>query len=127
MFARLFVETEELQIQNLTKKVALTGIGIVCYVIGLLFYQLSLETVGGIFGSIGGIALFVAMFLWGFGAIKALFGIGSVGAIFSGNVVIGAAIFVVCMLAAYFISLVVAFIGIGRYIYLRVKVAQERR
>ena len=120
MFARLFGETEELQIQNLTKKVALTGIGIVCYVIGLLFYQLSLETVGGIFGSIGGIALFVAMFLWGFG-------IGSVGAIFSGNVVIGAAIFVVCMLAAYFISLVVAFIGIGRYIYLRVKVAQERR
>ena len=98
-----------------------------CWVIGLIFDELSLETVGGNLGSIGVIGLFVGMFVWGCGAIKEVFGIGSVGAIFSGNVVIGTVIFVVCLLAAYFISVVVAFIGIGRYIYLKVKVAQERR
>lgn len=126
MFARLFGETEELQIHNLTKKVALTGIGAVCSVVGMLLSVLTLDTIGGIALSIGGIVLFVAMFMWGFGAIKALFGIGSVGAIFSGNVVIGAVIFVVCLMVAYLISLIVALLGIGRFIYLKVKMAQER-
>lgn len=126
MFARLFGETEELQIHNLSKKVALTGIGAVCSVVGMLLSVLTLDTIGGIALSIGGIVLFVAMFMWGFGAIKALFGIGSVGAIFSGNVVIGAVIFVVCLMVAYLISLIVALLGIGRFIYLKVKMAQER-
>lgn len=98
----------------------------VCYALGLVFYLLQWDTAGGIFGSVGGIALLVAMFMWGFGAIKRLFGFGTVGAIFSGNVVFGTVIFVVCMMVAYLISLIVALIGIGRYIYLRVKIAQER-
>lgn len=126
MFARLFGESDEDQLQNLTKKVVLTGIGVVYYALGLVFYLLQWDTAGGIFGSVGGIALLVAMFMWGFGAIKRLFGFGTVGAIFSGNVVFGTVIFVVCMMVAYLISLIVALIGIGRYIYLRVKIAQER-
>lgn len=126
MFARLFGETEELQIQNLTKKVVLTGIGIGCYVIGLICYLLKLSAIGDVFGTASGIVLLVTMFMWGFGAIKTLFGIGSVGAIFSGNVVIGAVIFVVCLMVAYLISLIVALIGIGRFIYLKVKMVQER-
>ncbi|HIT25296.1 MAG TPA: hypothetical protein IAC27_04560 [Candidatus Enterenecus avicola] len=126
MFVRLFGESDEEQLKNLTKKVVLTGIGVVCYILGLVFYLMHLDSVGGIFGSIGGIALLVAMFMWGFGAIKRLMGIGTVGAIFSGNVVFGVVIFVMCVIVAYFVSLIVAFIGIGRYIYLRIKMAQER-
>lgn len=126
MFVRLFGESDEEQLKNLTKKVVLTGIGVVCYILGLVFYLMHLDSVGGIFGSIGGIALLVAMFMWGFDAIKRLVGIGTVGAIFSGNVVFGVVIFVMCVIVAYFVSLIVAFIGIGRYIYLRIKMAQER-
>ena len=126
MFVRLFGESDEEQLKNLTKKVVLTGIGVVCYILGLVFYLMHLDFVGGIFGSIGGIALLVAMFMWGFGAIKRLAGIGTVGAIFSGNVMFGVVIFVMCVIVAYFVSLIVAFIGIGRYIYLRIKMAQER-
>lgn len=126
MFIRLFGESDEDQLENLTKKVVLTGIGVGCYILGLVFYLMHLDSIGGIFGSVGGIALLVAMFMWGFGAIRRLVGIGSVGAFFSGNVVIGVAIFVICVIVAYFISLIVAFIGIGRYIYLRIKIAQER-
>lgn len=126
MFVRLFGESDEEQLKNLTKKVVLTGIGVVCYILGLVFYLMHLDSVGGIFGSIGGIALLVAMFMWGFDAIKRLVGIGTVGAIFSGNVVFGVVIFVMCVIVAYFVSLIVAFIGIGRYIYLRIKMAPER-
>ena len=121
IFAKLFGETEELEIQNLEKKVFLTGIGIACMLVTALLNLVKLEPVAKITGGIGGIALFVALFMWGFGAIKKLFGIGTIGAIFSGNVVFGVVIFLLCMMAAYLISIFVAFIGTGRYIYLKVK------
>lgn len=126
IFAKLFGETEELEIQNLEKKVFLTGIGIACMLVTALLNLVKLEPVAKITGGIGGIALFVALFMWGFGAIKKLFGIGTIGAIFSGNVVFGVVIFLLCMMAAYLISIFVAFIGTGRYIYLKVKKSQER-
>lgn len=127
MFTRLFGETEELQIQNLQKKVILTGVGLACSLIGVLLLLFKLDSIGEIVYGIGGIALFVALFMWGFGAIKRLFGIGTVGAIFSGNVVFGVVIFVLCMMGAYLISIFVAFLGVGRYIYLKIKKSQERR
>ena len=126
IFAKLFGETEELEIQNLEKKVFLTGIGIACMLVTALLNLVKLEPVAKITGGIGGIALFVALFMWGFGAIKKLFGIGTIGAIFSGNVVFGVVVFLLCMMAAYLISIFVAFIGTGRYIYLKVKKSQER-
>lgn len=127
MFLKLFGETEELQIQNLQKKVILTGVGLACCLIGLLLLLVKLDSVGEIVSGIGGIALFVALFMWGFGAIKRIFGIGTIGIIFSGNVVFGVVIFVLCAMAAYLISIFVAFLGVGRYIYLKVKESQERR
>lgn len=93
IFAKLFGETEELEIQNLEKKVILTAVGLACCLIGLLLLLVKLNSVGEIVYGIGGIALFVALFMWGFGAIKKLFGIGTIGAIFSGNVVFGVVIF----------------------------------
>lgn len=127
MFDKLFGETEELQIQNLQKKVVLTGIGLVSCLIGILLLVIKLNSIGEVVYGVGGIVLFIALFLWGFGAIKKLLGIGTIGAIFSRNVVFGVVIFVLCMMAAYLISIFVAFLGIGRYIYLKIKHSQERR
>lgn len=127
MFEKIFGETEELQLQNLQKKVILSGIGLGGCLIGLLLLLFKLDSVGEIVYGIGGISLFIALFMWGFGAIKKLFGIGTIGAIFSRNVVFGVVIFVLCIMAAYLISIFVAFLGVGRYIYLKVKRSQERR
>lgn len=126
MFTRLFGETEKIQIQNLEKKVILTGVGLACMLVTVLLNLVKLEQVGKITGGIGGVVLLVAMFMWGFSAIKKLFGIGTIGAIFSGNVVFGVVIFLLCMMAAYLVSIFVAFLGVGRYIYLKVKQSQER-
>lgn len=126
IFAKLFGETEELEIQNLEKKVFLTGIGIVGMLVAGLLFLVKLDPVGRVVGGIGGLVVLVALFKWGFGALKMLLKIGSIGALFSRNVILGAAIIVICVMAAYFVSLFVAFIGIGRYIYLKVKKSQER-
>lgn len=126
IFAKLFGETEELEIQNLEKKVFLTGIGIVGMLVAGLLFLVKLDPVGRVVGGIGGLVVLVALFKWGFGALKMLLKIGSIGALFSRNVILGAAIIVICVMAAYFVSLFVAFIGIGRYIYLKVKESQER-
>ena len=127
MFEKIFGETEELQLQNLQKKVILSGIGLGGCLIGLLLLLFKLDSVGEIVYGIGGISLFIALFMWGFGAIKKLFGIGTIGAIFSRNVVFGVVIFVLCIMAAYLIIIFVAFLGVGRYIYLNVKRSQEIR
>lgn len=127
MFEKLFGETEELQVQNLKIKVLLTGIGLVCCIIGLLLLVVKLDSVGEIVYGVGGIALFIALFMWGFGAIKRVLGIGTIGAIFSGNVVFGVVIFLLCIIAAYLISIFIAFLGVGRYIYLKIKHSKERR
>lgn len=125
MFSKLFGETEELQISNLQKKVIFTCAGAVLSIIGVILSLLDLEAVGNPVMSLGGIILFVVLFMWGFGAIKNLFGIGTIGALLSGNVVIGVVIIVFCALAAYLISIFIALLGIGRYIYLKVKKHQE--
>ncbi len=121
MFERLFGETDELQLQNLQKKVILTGIGIVLYIVSTILALAHLESASGTVLSAAGIVLFIALFMWGFGAIKGFLGFGTIGAIFSGNVVLGVIIFVFCAIVAYLISIIVAFLGIGRYIYLKVK------
>lgn len=127
MFTRLFGVTEEMQLQTLQKKVILTCLGAILCLVGLLLRWIHLDSVSEIVLGLGGICLFVALFMWGFGAIKTLFGFATIGAIFSGNVVFGIVIFVLCLMAAYLISIFVAFLGIGRYIYLKIKLAQERK
>lgn len=125
MFRRLFGETESLQLQNLQKKVILTALGAALYLIGILLMAFHLEAPASIIASVGSVILMIVMFMWGFGAIKGLIGFGSIGAIFSGNVVLGVVIFVICAMLAYLISLVVVFLGIGRYIYLKVKESKQ--
>ena len=127
MFARLFGPGEEDQLQFLHNRVILTGAGMICGILGMILNAVGISSIGGILGGIGGIALFVALFLWGFGAIRTLIGFGSIGAIFSGNVVLGVVIFMFCVVAAYFISIFIALIGLYRYIYLRVKFSKIRR
>lgn len=127
MFTRLFGETYDIQLHNLHKKVVTTGAGIILCILGFLLELFRLESVSEVVLGAGGITLWVALFIWGFGAIKSLLRIGTIGALFSRNIVFGLVIFLFCVMLAYLISLFVTFLGIGRYIYLRVKISQEGR
>ncbi|MGM9565804.1 hypothetical protein [Evtepia sp.] len=116
MFTRLFGETDEQQINYLQTRVIITLFSIVASILLTVF----------IGSSATGIFALVMLFAWGWGAVKALFGVASIGIIFSGNIFIGSAIFVFYVLFAYFSGIIFAVIGIARYVYLMIRHAKER-
>lgn len=126
MFEKLFGATEEDQMRYLEKKVFALGIAAVLSIIAFVLMIIGLDKIGGIVGSVSGAIFMVVLFMFGFGAIKSIMGWGSIGAIFSGNIVIGVVILVFCAIAAYLVSLFVALLAVGRYIYLKVKSSTER-
>ena len=63
------------------------------------------------------------MFGWRF--LKSMFGFASFGAIFSGNIVFGVVIMVVYFLLSIVLGLITLVLGIGRFIYLLVKKANQ--
>ncbi len=129
MFERLFGATEAEQLHYLQSRVIITAAGLAVGIVSCLLSIIPVDgisAIGKVLMSVTGLIFLVAMFMWGFGAIKSLLGWGSVGAIFSGNVVIGVVIFMFCAVIAYLISIVVALLGIGRFIYLKVKVSANR-
>ena len=124
MFGRLFGETEVEQMIYLRKRVYVTAIALIAYIISGIFSLFDLNAITEFFAAIAMVAFIIALYLWGFGTIKTLLGYGTIGAFFSGNVIFGSVIFVICLFAAYLIGGVIAFLGVGRYIYLRVKLPQ---
>lgn len=113
MFRRLFGETVAEQIHYLQPRVIATLAVIVLWV--------ATSLISGVTDGIGAVLfVLIMLFVWGWRAIKALFGFASVGVIFSGNVVIGVAIFIFYVMAAYIAGIVVAFIATGRYAYLKI-------
>ena len=116
MFSRLFGETPEEQFHYLQIRVIAT--------LASLVLMLFLSGIGGAIFSL------IMMFVWGWGAVKALFGVTSVGVIFSGNVVFGVVIFVLYVMVAYLAGIFCALLGVGRFIYLwalRLKQTKEAK
>lgn len=68
-----------------------------------------------------GLIAVVMLFIWGWNVVKNWFGITTLGAIFSGNVVIGVILFMIYLIVAYLVGIVFAFLGVGRWIYLKMK------
>lgn len=61
------------------------------------------------------------LFIWGWRVIRNWFGITTISAIFSGNVVIGVTIFLFYLIVAYLADILFAILGVGRWIYLKMK------
>ena len=112
MFARLFGETEEAQRQYLKKKILIT---FVCLLIDIVLFITQ-----GEFG-----LTLLSAYVWGWGAMKALFGFTTIGAIFSGNAVFAVIFILAYVLIGYFFGLFCMVIGIFRFIYLLVKARQD--
>ena len=123
MFRRLYGETDEDQLFYLGKKVKTTVIafiiGVVCVVVGLIGEMLNSE-IAGVMG-FAGLIYVIMVYYWGWGFMKAFFGYATFGSIFSGNVVIGVIIFMAYVFLGAFFGIFNAFVGVLRYIYLRVK------
>lgn len=104
MFKRFFGQTDADQMEYLRKKVIITIISVLLCFVGF-----------------SPLFAIVMLFVWGWGVIKTLFDVVSVGMIFSGNIFIGSAIFLLYIIIAYFAGIVFSLIGTGRYVYLLVK------
>lgn len=117
MIRKLFGETEEEQYRYLKPRLIALGVGIATLLIGLVLMQFT-ASLGSSIGSIGeGICVIVAL-IFGWSIMRGLLGYASVGALFSGNVVIGVVIFVVYLLIGYLGGFVVALIGLCRFFVL---------
>lgn len=108
MFRKLFGETDEEQLAYLQKRVLITAICLALDVIMLIFFQ----------GA--GLTLFCC-YIWGWSFMRAFFGLASFGAIFGRNPVLIAVIIVAYIVLGLLAGAVCMFLGIGRYIYLKVK------
>lgn len=110
MFRRLFGESDMDQLQYLEVRSIITIIVLVISTITSFFAPDALALVA-----------VVMLFVWGWDVVKSLFGITAVGALFSGNVVVGVILFVLYLIIAYLAGVIFAFLGVGRWIYLKAK------
>ncbi len=117
--------TEEEQFQYLRPKILALGVALVSVVIGFLLGVLGVITKAEIFigaaelfASLAGTIAVIDLYIFGWAIMRGLFGITSLGILFSNNVVLGVVIFVLYMLAGYIGGLVVAVIGLCRFLVL---------
>lgn len=117
MTRKLFGETEEEQYRYLKPRLIAFGVGITALLIGLVLMQFT-ASLGSSIGNIGVGICMIVMLIFGWSIMRGIFGYATVGALFSGNVVIGVVIFVVYVLIGYLGGFVVAFIGLCRFLVL---------
>lgn len=114
MFDRIFGGSDEEQLQFLEIRSIITIVTMVIAIVASFFSSEAL-----------GLIAVVMLFIWGWNVIKNWFGITTLGAIFSGNVVIGVVIFMFYLIVAYLVGIVFAVLGVGRWIYLKMKYSNQ--
>lgn len=113
MFEKLFGSTEEIQIRYLQPRAIITVVSLVAFVVLLIST--------GEAENIALIALAILAFVWGWSAVRGLFGVTSIGILFSRNVVFASILFVIYAVISYLFGIFVGIIGVGRYAYLILK------
>lgn len=120
MIKKLFGETEQEQFGYLKPRLIALGIGVTLLLVGLLFMQIGVPFASEI-GCLGAGICVVILLLFGWSVMRGLLGFASLGALFSGNVVVGVVIFVLFITIGYLGGFVVAFIGLCRFFVLMKK------
>lgn len=114
MFRKLFGETDEEQLAYLQKRVIITAI---CLVVDIVLFILAQ----------GAGITFFCCYMWGWSFMRAFFGLATFGAIFGRNPVLIAVIIVAYIFLGLIAGAVCMFLGVGRYIFLKVKYVKEAR
>lgn len=117
MTEKLFGETPEEQYQYLKPRLTAAAAAVIISLIGLLLQLLHLGF-GGTVLRIGTILLAIVMLVFGWAILRGFFGVASLGILFSNNVVLGVIIFVLYITLGYFGGLIVAVIGLCRFLVL---------
>lgn len=117
MVKKLFGETEDEQFRYLKPRILALGVALAAAVIGVLLDLFGLEA-AEIFYLLGGAIFVIDLLIFGWAIMRGLFGITSLGILFSNNVVIGVILFVLYVLLGYFGGLVAAVIGLCRFLVL---------
>lgn len=117
MIEKLFGETPEEQYQYLKPRLTAAAAAVIISLIGLLLQLLHLGF-GGTVLRIGTILLAIVMLVFGWAILRGFFGVASLGVLFSNNVVLGVIIFVLYITLGYFGGLIVAVIGLCRFLVL---------
>lgn len=117
MIEKLFGETPEEQYQYLKPRLMATAISLVLPLLGGVLYLLGLPF-GEVLAGAGSILFAVVMLVFGWAILRGLLGFASLGVLFSNNVVLGAVIFVLYITLGYFGGLIVAVIGLCRFLVL---------
>lgn len=117
MTEKLFGETPEEQYQYLKPRLTAAAAAVIISLIGLLLQLLHLGF-GGTVLRIGTILLAIVMLVFGWAILRGFFGVVSLGVLFSNNVVLGVIIFVLYITLGYFGGLIVAVIGLCRFLVL---------
>ena len=110
MFGRLFGENDAEQIHFLEIRSIIT-IAALIIVIAISFFYI---------GTISALPV-VMLFVWGWKVIESWFDVAALAIKFSNNVVISVVIFTLLLILACFVGVVIAFLGVGRWIYLKRK------
>lgn len=117
MTEKLFGETPEEQYQYLKPRLTAAAAAVIIFLIGLLLQLLHLGF-GGTVLRIGTILLAIVMLVFGWAILRGFFGVASLGVLFSNNVMLGVIIFVLYITLGYFGGLIVAVIGLCRFLVL---------
>lgn len=125
MIKKLFGETEEEQFRYLKPRLIALGVGGVALLISLL---LELMGVGlyEILYILGAAVCVITLLMFGWAIMRGLFGIATLGVLFSRNVVVGVIIFVLYILLGYIGGLVVAVIGLCRFLVILKQLKQRK-
>lgn len=116
MFKRLFGNTIEEELSFIQPRLIVTLVVLAVSVAAALLH------IGDLSAVIGAIFLFV----WGWPAVKKLFFITTVGALFSRNIIIGVVLFLIYVCLSYLLGVFVALIALCRFIYLEVVLNQKK-
>lgn len=118
MIEKMFGATEEEQYAYLKPKLTALAVSLVLPLVGGLLYVIGLQTIGAVLAGIGQLVLVIELLVFGWAIMRALFGYATVGILFSNNIVLGSVIFVLYIMVGYFGGIVVAVIGLCRFLKL---------
>ena len=117
MTEKLFGETPEEQYQYLKPRLTAAAAALPSHPLRVGGQLLHLGF-GGTVLRIGTILLAIVMLVFGWAILRGFFGVASLGVLFSNNVVLGVIIFVLYITLGYFGGLIVAVIGLCRFLVL---------
>lgn len=125
MFRKLFGETETQQLNYLKPRIILVIICIAVVLVGVVTHFMGIDSFSRTCMNIGSLLYAVSAIVFGWQFLKSMFGFASLGALFSGNIVFGVVIMLVYFLLSIILGLITLVLGIGRFIYLLVKKANQ--